>query len=62
LLSISRAKVLDLVARGQLPCIRVGGSVRIPRDRLIDWIANNSLDPGTPVPARPKWADARADD
>ena len=38
LLSISRSKVLDLAARGKIPSIRVGGSVRIPRDRLIDWI------------------------
>src|SRR5438067_1858742 len=33
LLSISRAKVLDLAASGQIPSLRVGGSVRIPRDR-----------------------------
>jgi excisionase family DNA binding protein len=38
LLSISRAKVLDLAARGQIPSIRIGGSVRIPRDRLTAWI------------------------
>ena len=38
LLSISRSKVLDLAAWGQIPAIRVGGSVRIPRDRLIAWI------------------------
>src|SRR5712691_7824854 len=42
LLSISRAKVLDLAARGQIPCLRVGGSVRIPRDLLLAWIADNS--------------------
>src|SRR5690348_18400566 len=33
LLSISRAKVLDLAARGELPSVRIGGSVRVPRDR-----------------------------
>jgi excisionase family DNA binding protein len=42
LLSISRAKVLDMAARGQIPSIRVGGSVRIPRDMLLAWIADNS--------------------
>ena len=41
-LSISRAKVLDLAARGQIPSIRIGGSVRIPRDRLTAWIAENA--------------------
>ena len=45
LLSISRAKVLDMAARGRLPSIRVGGSIRIPRDRLATWISGNSMDP-----------------
>jgi excisionase family DNA binding protein len=44
LLSISRAKVLDMAARGQLPSIRVGGSVRFPRDRLISWIDDHFAD------------------
>ena len=42
LLSISRSKILDLAARGRIPSIRVGGSVRIPRDLLLAWIAENS--------------------
>ena len=42
LLSISRSKVLDLAARGHLPSLRVGGSVRIPRDQLVEWISRNS--------------------
>jgi len=45
LLSLSRAKVLELAARGQIPSLRVGGSVRIPRDRLIEWIGDQSRDP-----------------
>ena len=43
LLSISRSKVLDLAARGHLPSLRVGGSVRIPRDQLIEWISDHSV-------------------
>jgi len=39
MLSISRAKVLELAARGQVPSLKVGGSVRIPRDALVAWIA-----------------------
>src|SRR2546430_2612728 len=42
LLSISRAKVLDLAARGEIPSLRIGGSVRIPRTLLHAWIADNS--------------------
>ena len=45
LLSISRSKVLDLAARGHLPSVRVGGSVRIPRDRLLEWIDSRSEGP-----------------
>ena len=46
LLSISRSKVLDLAARGHLPALRIGGSVRIPRDRLTEWIDSRSQGPG----------------
>jgi excisionase family DNA binding protein len=48
LLSISRAKVLDLAARGQLPSVRIGSSVRVPRDRLIAWIDGRSERPTQP--------------
>jgi excisionase family DNA binding protein len=55
LLSISRAKVLDLAARGSLPSIRVGGSVRIPRDRLISWMDGHfsEIDGMAPINSRP---------
>jgi excisionase family DNA binding protein len=57
LLSISRAKVLDLAARGQIPCVRVGGSVRIPRDLLVAWIASNCTTAGSTSSMRaPVWA------
>jgi len=62
LLSISRTKVLEMAARGQLPSIRIGGSVRIPRDRLVTWIADNSVGPTLAPSWRPNWASARADD
>jgi excisionase family DNA binding protein len=57
LLSVSRSKVLDLAARGEIPSMRVGGSVRIPRDRLIEWIEERTH-LGYPTPARrlPEWA------
>jgi excisionase family DNA binding protein len=60
LLSISRAKVLDMAAGGQLPSIRVGGSVRIPRDRLMEWIEDNCVDRKARISGRPEWAHARA--
>ncbi len=45
LLSVSRSKVLDLAARGTLPSIKVGGSVRIPRERLLTWIEERVATP-----------------
>ena len=57
LLSISRTKVLDLAARGQIPSVRVGGSVRIPRDRLIAWIDDGArYTVGGSVQRVPEWA------
>ena len=54
LLSISRSKVLDLATGGHLPSLRIGGSVRIPREALVEWIADrtNGFQTGglTPVP------------
>lgn len=56
LLSVSRAKVLDLAARGEIPSLRVGRSVRIPRDPLTAWIAENTNTVESPPPVRlPAW-------
>jgi len=57
LLSISRVTVLDLATRAEIPSIRVGRSVRIPRDLLVTWIAQNSKGgAGTAAPRLPNWA------
>lgn len=34
LLSLSRAKVYELIARGELRCVHVGRAMRIPRQEL----------------------------
>ena len=56
LLSISRSKVLDLAARGQIPALRIGGSVRIPRDRLVAWITERTQQPTDSSTRLPSWA------
>jgi excisionase family DNA binding protein len=56
LLSISRAKVLDLAARGEMPSLRIGGSVRIPRDFLQTWIAERTSGTGRTSIPLPEWA------
>ena len=38
-IGIGRSKVYDLIASGDLPSIRIGGSVRVPVDELKAWIA-----------------------
>ena len=39
LLAIGRTRAYELIARGTLPSIRLGSSVRVPADALTDWIA-----------------------
>jgi len=56
LLSISRTKVLDLAARGEIPSLRIGGSVRIPRDSLQTWIAERTNGRSTTSVPLPEWA------
>jgi excisionase family DNA binding protein len=60
LLSISRAKVLDLAASGDIPSVRIGGSVRIPRDALMAWIDEQTKAPDW-LQARglPRWPNAK---
>ena len=36
-LGFGRSKVYELLASGELPSIRVGGSIRVPVDLLREW-------------------------
>jgi excisionase family DNA binding protein len=38
-IGIGRSKVYELLASGELPSLRIGGSVRVPVDALKAWIA-----------------------
>jgi excisionase family DNA binding protein len=38
-IGVGRSKIYELLAAGELPSIRIGGSVRVPVDGLRDWIA-----------------------
>jgi excisionase family DNA binding protein len=46
-LRISRPQVYRLIAAGDLPTVKVGKSNRIPREGLVQWIANQASDPTT---------------
>jgi excisionase family DNA binding protein len=38
LLRLSRGKAYEMAAKGELPTVRMGRSVRIRRDRLAAWL------------------------
>ena len=38
-IGVGRSKIYELLARGELPSVRIGSSVRVPLDGLRDWIA-----------------------
>ncbi len=44
LIGIGRTRIYDLIARGVIPSIRIGRSVRVPLDGLRKWIASQSPD------------------
>ncbi len=47
-IGVGRSKVYELLASGELPSIRIGGSIRVPLDKLRDWIDRKASD-GTAV-------------
>jgi excisionase family DNA binding protein len=48
LLGVSRAKVNELVAAGEMPAMRVGRRQRIPIEALREWVRQRT---GTPRPS-----------
>jgi len=42
LLGIGRSKMYALLAAGQLPTVRLGGSVRVPAAALRQWVEEHS--------------------
>ena len=39
MIGIGRSKVYELLARGELPAIRIGGRLRIPVNKLRQWVS-----------------------
>jgi excisionase family DNA binding protein len=37
-LGVSRSKIYELLSRGALPSVRLGGSIRVPEVQLREWI------------------------
>ena len=56
LLSLSRSKVCQMAARREVPSIRVGRTLRIPRDSLIGWVEERTAQSESPEGRRlPNW-------
>lgn len=43
LIGLGRSKTYDLIARGELPSIRIGKCVRVPADKLREWVNTQSV-------------------
>lgn len=45
-LSLGRSKVYDMIQRGDIPSVRFGGSVRVPRHAFERWIEARMAEEG----------------
>ncbi len=52
LLGLGRSKVFQMIAAGELPVIRMGRSVRVPRAELMRWIESRTA----LAPDQERWA------
>ncbi len=42
-LGLGRSKTYELMAAGQLPVVRIGRSVRVPREALEEWVRQQTV-------------------
>jgi excisionase family DNA binding protein len=47
-LRIGRTLAYQLIAAGELPAIKIGRAVRVPRQALIEWVVARSCGESTP--------------
>jgi excisionase family DNA binding protein len=45
LMSLSRTKVYEMAEKGEIPVVRIGSAVRIPRKKLLRWIEERTVSP-----------------
>ncbi len=59
MLAISRSKLYELLAIGELSCVHVGRSVRVPTAALHEWVARQAGGQPASTPTRgPREGDA----
>lgn len=57
LLSLSTSKVCQMANHGEIPSVRVGRSLRIPRDRLVAWVNDRTAEPDSLIGRKlPAWS------
>jgi excisionase family DNA binding protein len=49
-IGIGRSKMYELLARGEVPSVRVGGALRVPLARLREWIDRKAEESATGRP------------
>ena len=42
-MSLSRTKVYEMAEKGEIPVVRIGTAVRIPRKKLLAWIEQRTV-------------------
>lgn len=42
MLGLGLSKVYDMMARGELPTLRIGRLIRVPRSALMDWMVSRT--------------------
>lgn len=45
LLSLGRSTVFRMIGDGELPSVRIGRSVRVPHESLLNWISAKTKEP-----------------
>jgi len=43
-IGIGRSKIYELISSGELPSVRIGGSVRVPLDKLREWVERKAAE------------------
>jgi excisionase family DNA binding protein len=51
MLGVSRSKIYELLAEGELPVVMLGPSMRVPLHELRRWISNRMRGSGVTAPA-----------
>ena len=45
MVDVKTVTVYDWCTKGKIPCVKVGGSVRIPIERFLNWLEDHTMEP-----------------